>query len=241
MAVIAKAGWTRDDVKRYCFEEEQQVEIPLTHAGRLRDFLFTPEPVARADFFVNCPKFKSHPWTTVTFSMKNYIGIQDDRHRLIDLYRTRFGDHIPLIRRQDIKGFVNRKPVWLIRPLPLDIVRRQAASHDPCAGRSVLCEPADRARRAGAVRAQRARRVRVRLGARPVRADAGRRDERQPGYQRRLGQNIVLKKGDEMGRFLLGSTVVLLFPHGPLNFNPAWTPACPVRLGEAMADAPSSA
>jgi hypothetical protein len=46
--------------------------------------LYTPEPVARADFFVNCPKFKAHPWTTVTFSMKNYIGIQDDRHRLID-------------------------------------------------------------------------------------------------------------------------------------------------------------
>jgi phosphatidylserine decarboxylase len=54
-------------------------------------------------------------------------------------------------------------------------------------------------------------------------------------------KNIALKKGDEMGRFLLGSTVVLLFPRGPLNFNPAWTPACPVRLGEAMAGAPSSA
>jgi hypothetical protein len=40
--------------------------------------------VAEADFFVNCPKFKAHPWTTVTFSLKNYIGIQDDRHRLID-------------------------------------------------------------------------------------------------------------------------------------------------------------
>jgi uncharacterized protein (DUF362 family) len=50
----------------------------------LRDYVFTPEPVAKADFFVNCPKFKAHPWTTVTFSMKNYIGIQDDRHRLID-------------------------------------------------------------------------------------------------------------------------------------------------------------
>ncbi|MEZ4359721.1 MAG: DUF362 domain-containing protein [Kofleriaceae bacterium] len=71
-------------VKRYCFEEEEQVEIPLTHARRLRDYLFTPEPVARADFFVNCPKFKAHPWTTVTFSLKAYIGIQDDRHRLID-------------------------------------------------------------------------------------------------------------------------------------------------------------
>jgi uncharacterized protein (DUF362 family) len=72
------------DVKRYYFEEEPQVEIPYTHAGRLRDYVFTPEPIARADFFVNCPKFKAHPWTTVTFGTKGYIGIQDDRHRLID-------------------------------------------------------------------------------------------------------------------------------------------------------------
>ncbi len=74
----------RVGVKQYFFEEEQQVEIPLSHEGRLRDYLFTPEPVAKADFFVNCPKFKAHPWTTVTFSIKAYIGIQDDRHRLID-------------------------------------------------------------------------------------------------------------------------------------------------------------
>ena len=72
------------DVKLYHFEENTQVEIPLYHQGRLRDSFYTPEPVAKADFFVNCPKFKAHPWTTVTFSMKNYIGIQDDKHRLID-------------------------------------------------------------------------------------------------------------------------------------------------------------
>ena len=71
-------------IEMYHFEESPQVEIPLYHDGRLRDSFFTPEPVARADFFVNCPKFKAHPWTTVTFSMKNYIGIQDDRHRLLD-------------------------------------------------------------------------------------------------------------------------------------------------------------
>ncbi len=71
-------------LKLYRFDEETQVEVPLYHSARLRESLFTPEPVARADFFVNCPKFKAHPWTTVTFSMKNYIGIQDDRHRLID-------------------------------------------------------------------------------------------------------------------------------------------------------------
>jgi phosphatidylserine decarboxylase len=48
-------------------------------------------------------------------------------------------------------------------------------------------------------------------------------------------QNIALRQGDEMGRFLLGSTVVMLFPKGPLRFNPEWSAARPVRLGEAMA------
>ena len=38
------------------------------------------------------------------------------RQRLIDLFQQRFGDHIPLIRAQDVKGFVERKPVWLVRP-----------------------------------------------------------------------------------------------------------------------------
>src|SRR5947209_3920500 len=48
------------------------------------------------------------------------------RHRLLDLYRQRFGEHIPLIRRQDVKGFVRRRPVWLVRPLGLDAARKQA-------------------------------------------------------------------------------------------------------------------
>ena len=51
-------------------------------------------------------------------------------------------------------------------------------------------------------------------------------------------QQIALKQGDEMGRFMLGSTVVMLFPQGPLRFNADWAPACPVRLGEAMASYP---
>ena len=46
---------------------------------------------------------------------------------------------------------------------------------------------------------------------------------------------VSLRQGDEMGRFLLGSTVVMLFPHGPLRFNPAWAPAGAIRMGEAMA------
>ena len=49
-------------------------------------------------------------------------------------------------------------------------------------------------------------------------------------------QDIRLKKGEEMGRFLLGSTVVLLFPEGQCAFKPEWAPARAVRMGEAMAD-----
>ncbi|HET9821819.1 MAG TPA: archaetidylserine decarboxylase [Burkholderiaceae bacterium] len=48
-------------------------------------------------------------------------------------------------------------------------------------------------------------------------------------------QAVTLGKGAEMGRFLLGSTVVLLLPPGPLAFNPGWKPAAAIRLGEAMA------
>jgi phosphatidylserine decarboxylase len=49
-------------------------------------------------------------------------------------------------------------------------------------------------------------------------------------------QAITLKQGDEMGRFLLGSTVVMLWPKGPLNFNPAWAPGKGIRMGEVMGD-----
>src|SRR5229473_1173332 len=50
------------------------------------------------------------------------------RRRLIELYQQKFGEHIPLIRRQDVRGFVKRKPVWLVRPLGLETVRRQASA-----------------------------------------------------------------------------------------------------------------
>jgi phosphatidylserine decarboxylase len=51
-------------------------------------------------------------------------------------------------------------------------------------------------------------------------------------------QNIVLQKGEEMGRFLLGSTVVMLFPKDSLAFNQAWTPTAAIRMGEAMGTKP---
>jgi len=52
---------------------------------------------------------------------------EEDEHRrwLIDLFRQKFGDHIPLIRSQDVKGFVRHQPIWLVRPLGIDKVRAQ--------------------------------------------------------------------------------------------------------------------
>jgi rubrerythrin len=52
----------------------------------------------------------------------------DHRRRLIELYQEKFGEHIPLIRRHDIRGFIQHKPVWQIQPLSLDSVRDLAES-----------------------------------------------------------------------------------------------------------------
>ena len=50
--------------------------------------------------------------------------------------------------------------------------------------------------------------------------------------------NVVLKQGEELGRFLLGSTVVMLFPKDTVDFNAGWQPAGPVQLGEVMGNVP---
>jgi erythrin-vacuolar iron transport family protein len=54
---------------------------------------------------------------------------EEVRHRtqLFDLYREKFGEYLPLIRRQDVSGFVRHKPLWLVRPLGIDEVRKYAA------------------------------------------------------------------------------------------------------------------
>jgi len=63
-----------------------------------------------------------------TAKMFEEMQAQETGHRrsLIETYRQRFGEHIPLIRRQDVKGFIDRKPIWLVRPLGIDAVRKQA-------------------------------------------------------------------------------------------------------------------
>ena len=62
---------------------------------------------------------------------------------------------------------------------------------------------------------------------------------RKPREWRYDTQSVSLKQGEEMGRFLLGSTVVMLWPKGRIRFNPQWQPERSVRLGEQMGELPS--
>jgi len=68
---------------------------------------------------------ESYPSTAAMFDEMQH---EESEHRafLIDQFRHRFGEHIPLIRRQDVNGFVHRRPVWRVRPLGLSVVRKQA-------------------------------------------------------------------------------------------------------------------
>ena len=59
----------------------------------------------------------------------------DHRRRLLDMYVIKYGEHIPLIRRQDIKGTIVRRPVWHMKPLPIDRVRNAAEEMEADAAR----------------------------------------------------------------------------------------------------------
>src|SRR5271166_5887512 len=65
------------------------------------------------------------------------MAAEENEHRrqLIDLFVSKFGEHIPLIRRQDIRGYIPQKPIWQIRPLNLDAVRAHAHEMERAAGR----------------------------------------------------------------------------------------------------------
>ena len=69
---------------------------------------------------------------TIPASAKVFSEMMEEegehRRRLLELYRQKFGEHIPLIRRQDVRGFIQHKPVWQVRPLGLDAVRNLAES-----------------------------------------------------------------------------------------------------------------
>src|SRR4030095_8755496 len=72
---------------------------------------------------------------------------EEVRHRsmLFYLYRSKFGEYLPLIRRQDVKGFIQKKPLWLMQPLNLDEGRTFAEHRQDAAGR--LCRRVVCARR----------------------------------------------------------------------------------------------
>jgi rubrerythrin len=61
------------------------------------------------------------------------------RHRLLDLYQKRFGSHLPPIRREDVKGFIKRRPIWLTRNLPIDTIREQTENMEYEAQRFYQC------------------------------------------------------------------------------------------------------
>lgn len=86
---------------------------------------------------------ESYPGTARMFSA---MSEEEDghRHRLLDLYRAKFGDHIPLIRRQDVRGFVERKAIWLLRPLGIDKVASTRRSWRPRASGSTCAPPGTR-------------------------------------------------------------------------------------------------
>jgi erythrin-vacuolar iron transport family protein len=69
---------------------------------------------------------QSYPTSAKLF---DEMAEEETRHRgmLFDLYREKFGDYLPLIRRQDVRGFVSHRPLWLVRPLGIDEVRKYAA------------------------------------------------------------------------------------------------------------------
>src|SRR2546421_247054 len=153
-----------------------------------------------------------------TAAILNEMRAEEDghRHRLLELHRQKFGEHIPLIRGHDVKGFVSRKPIWLVRPLGLSAVRKEtelmeletrrfyetAIRQTSAAGiRQLLGDRAEQDGKQARRRPPRDARPRVRADARPGRAgthlafphppipNAHRRCGR--GGSRRIGRDFV--------------------------------------------------
>jgi hypothetical protein len=69
------------------------------------------------------------------------MAAEEDEHRrrLIEVYRRKFGEHIPLMRRQNVRGFVRHDPIWMVRPPGLEKVRDQRGGLGAIASRPPLC------------------------------------------------------------------------------------------------------
>lgn len=110
------------------FDEGAQLRVDLKHPDALRDFILVPEGIVRSEFLINAPKFKTHPWTKVTFSLKNFIGIQHDPQRLIDhdhMLHTKIADLQEVIAPGfiAIDGIVaGEGPMLTPKPFPLNLI-----------------------------------------------------------------------------------------------------------------------
>src|SRR5207248_6272441 len=117
-----------------CIRVRHCASVPLTHMAKNFRDLTEAEILALAisleeedgriygDFADGLRE--TYPATARLF---DEMQAEESQHRawLIETYRQRFGDHIPLIRRQDVNGFVQRRPVWLTRPLGINVARKQ--------------------------------------------------------------------------------------------------------------------
>ena len=70
---------------------------------------------------------ENFPGTAKIFEQMRQEEI-DHRRRLIEVYRQKFGEHIPLVRRDDVRGFVQRQPIWRNIPLRLEQIRAQVGA-----------------------------------------------------------------------------------------------------------------
>ncbi len=110
------------------FDEGPQIRVDLKHPDALRDFILVPEGVVRSQFLINAPKFKTHPWTKVTFAIKNFIGIQHDPQRLIDhdhMLHTKIADLQEVVSPGfiAIDGITAGEGTMLTpRPYPLNLI-----------------------------------------------------------------------------------------------------------------------
>ena len=132
----------RQGAKAYYFDESPHAPAPVAGGGALRGEVYLPRPVLDCDFLLNLPKFKAHPWTRMTLSLKNFIGIQDDSHRLLD--HNTFLEHkivdLNLAARQDfiaIDGIVAGQKMMLT-PDPFDLGAIVMGTN-PCAVDAVGC------------------------------------------------------------------------------------------------------
>jgi uncharacterized protein (DUF362 family) len=152
---FAQAGYPevlrRQGAKAYYFDECAHQRVPVPGGGAVRGELYLPRPVARADFLLNLPKFKAHPWTRMTLSLKNFIGIQDDPHRLLD--HNTFLEHkivdLNLAARQDFIAIdgITAGQKMMLTPEPFDL-GAIVMGVNPCAVDTVGCamvgvDPAD--------------------------------------------------------------------------------------------------